>query len=92
MSSPTFAPVAELDFTRGGDDLKTWMEKYNAEMENIYACINELISGSGSSALVVDSSMSKTSTNPVQNKVVTAELRKYPTKEEAWDMMFNNGG
>lgn len=91
MSSPTFAPVAELDFTPGGDDLKTWMEKYNTEMENIYACINSVISDSGISALVVDDRMNKSSTNPVQNKVVTAKLAQYPTKEEVWNMMFGGG-
>lgn len=84
MSSPTYAPVAELDFTPGGDNLQEWMEKYNAEIANIYACINDVVQRSGIpiDTIIVDTELSKTSTNMVENRVVTNHFKNYYTKAE----------
>ena len=80
-----YKPAAELDFTKGGDNLREFMRAYNTEMQHIYDCLNDLLdeiaaSGDG---ITVDAAISRTSANPVQNKAISAYLAaNYYTKDE----------
>lgn len=44
------------------------------EKNNLVAAINEAAQSGGGSSVTVDSAMSSTSTNPVQNKVINTEI------------------
>lgn len=63
------------------------------DLNSIKDKINELVEGSNSGSgttITVDSSLSTTSTNPVQNKVITEELNKKVNSEAGKGLSTND--
>ena len=57
------------------------LEINTTNLESILNAVNDLPEGTGGSNIQVDSALSETSTNPVQNKVVTEALNNKADSE-----------